>query len=240
MLQLDNITKRYTDGQRQLTVLDGLCLHVDEGDFIAITGESGAGKTTLLSILGTLLPADEGQYVLEVSGERIEMMQCPKDRICRLRNQEIGFVYQDHRLLPQFTVMQNILLPTLATKKTSTEEEQQHAMALLQFMGILPLKDSPVTQLSGGEQARVAICRALINRPAILLADEPTGQLDAANAQTIASLFQQVNTQLHTTIIMATHSAQMANVAQKIYQLKNGSLSLTLPSREGNKALDLN
>ena len=228
MLQLDNITKRYTDGQRQLTVLDGLCLHVDEGDFIAITGESGAGKTTLLSILGTLLPADEGQYVLEVSGERLEVMQCSWDRICRLRNQEIGFVYQDHRLLPQFTVMQNILLPTLATKKTTTEEEQQHAMALLQFMGILPLKDSPVTQLSGGEQARVAICRALINRPAILLADEPTGQLDAANAQTIASLFQQVNTQLHTTIIMATHSAQMANVAQKIYQLKNGTLALRL------------
>ena len=101
-------------------------------------------------------------------------------------------------------------------------------MALLQFMGILPLKDSPVTQLSGGEQARVAICRALINRPAILLADEPTGQLDATNAQTIASLFQQVNTQLHTTIIMATHSAQMAKVAQKIYQLKNGTLALRL------------
>lgn len=228
MLQLDNITKRYSDGQRQLTVLDGLCLHVDEGDFIAITGESGAGKTTLLSILGTMMPADEGRYVLEVSGERIEMMQCSWDRICRLRNQAIGFVYQDHRLLPQFTVMQNILLPTLATKKTSTEEEQQHAMALLQFMGILPLKDSPVTQLSGGEQARVAICRALINRPAILLADEPTGQLDASNAQTIASLFQQVNTQLHTTIIMATHSDQMAKVAQKIYQLKNGTLALRL------------
>lgn len=228
MLQLENITKRYSDGQRQLTVLDGLCLHVDEGDFIAITGESGAGKTTLLSILGTLMPADEGRYVLEVSGERIEMMQCSWDRICRLRNQAIGFVYQDHRLLPQFTVMQNILLPTLATKKTSTEEEQQHAMALLQFMGILPLKDSPVTQLSGGEQARVAICRALINRPAILLADEPTGQLDASNAQTIASLFQQVNTQLHTTIIMATHSDQMAKVAQKIYHLKNGTLALRL------------
>ena len=228
MLQLDNITKRYSDGQRQLTVLDGLCLHVDEGDFIAITGESGAGKTTLLSILGTLMPADEGRYVLEVSGERLEMMQCSWDRICRLRNQAIGFVYQDHRLLPQFTVMQNILLPTLATKKTSTEEEQQHAMALLQFMGILTLKDSPVTQLSGGEQARVAICRALINRPAILLADEPTGQLDASNAQTIASLFQQVNTQLHTTIIMATHSDQMAKVAQKIYQLKNGTLALRL------------
>ena len=224
MLQLDNITKRYTDGQRQLTVLDGLCLHVDEGDFIAITGESGAGKTTLLSILGTMMPADEGRYVLEVSGERIEVMQCSWDRICRLRNQAIGFVYQDHRLLPQFTVWQNILLPTLATKSASTEEEERRALELLEFVGIASLKDSPVTHLSGGEQTRVAICRALINQPSLLLADEPTGQLDAANAQMIATLFQQVNAQLHTTIIMATHSAEMAKVAQKTYVLKDGKL----------------
>ena len=126
--------------------------------------------------------------------------------------------------MPQFTVWQNILLPTLATKSVSTEEEEQRAMKLLEFMGIVALKDSPVTQLSGGEQTRVAICRALINQPAILLADEPTGQLDAANAQTIADLFQQVNTQLHTTIIMATHSAEMAKVAQKTYLLESGKL----------------
>ena len=215
MLQLENITKRYSDGQRQLTVLDGLCLHVDEGDFIAITGESGAGKTTLLSILGTLMPADEGRYVLEVSGERIEMMQCSWDRICRLRNQAIGFVYQDHRLLPQFTVWQNILLPTLATKSASTDDEQQRALELLDFMGILDLKEKPVTILSGGEQARVSIARALINQPSLLLADEPTGQLDAANAQAVAHLFRKVNTELHTTVIMATHSSLMAKVARR-------------------------
>ena len=152
---------------------------------------------------------------VEVSGER------EKERLCQLRNKEIGIVYQDHRLLPQFTVLQNILLPTLATKGTSTEEEQR-ALDLMKFMGILPLKDSPVTQLSGGEQTRVAICRALINQPAVLLADEPTGQLDAANAQTIAALFQQVNTQFHTTIIMATHSTEMAKVTQKTYLLEMG------------------
>ena len=228
MIELENITKRFADGQRALTVLDGLSLQVDEGEFIAITGESGAGKTTLLNILGTLVSPDEGRYLIRGK----EASPNPTDRgglterICQLRNKEIGFVYQDHRLLPQFTVLQNILLPTLATKSASTEEEEQRAMELLEFMGIAALKDSPVTQLSGGEQTRVAICRALINQPAILLADEPTGQLDAANAQTIAKLFQQVNTQLHTTIIMATHSAEMAKVAQKIFRLADGKLQL--------------
>ena len=226
MIELKSITKRFADGQRALTVLDGLSLQVEAGEFIAITGESGAGKTTLLNILGTLVSPDEGRYLIR--GE--EVSPNPSDRggltekICQLRNKEIGFVYQDHRLLPQFTVWQNILLPTLATKSASTEEEEQRAMELLEFMGIAALKDSPVTQLSGGEQTRVAICRALINQPAILLADEPTGQLDAANAQTIAKLFQQVNTQLHTTIIMATHSAEMAKVAQKTFHLADGKL----------------
>lgn len=226
MLQLDRITKRFTDGQRQLTVLDGLCLQVDEGEFIAITGESGSGKTALLSILGTLMPIDEGRYLMKGEEVTVDSNKRPSKKICHLRNKEIGFVYQDHRLLPQFTVLQNILLPTLATNKVSTEEEVQQALRLLQFMDILSLKDRPVTQLSGGEQARVSICRALINQPAILLADEPTGQLDASNAQTIARLFQQVNSQLHTTIIMATHSTEMAKVAQKNYRLKDGELYL--------------
>ena len=225
MIELENITKRYADGKRELTVLDGLSLQVDEGEFIAITGESGAGKTTLLNILGTLVPADEGRY--SIRGEEVVFTDNgASERICHLRNKEIGFVYQDHRLLPQFTVWQNILLPTLANKTTSTEEEQQRALELMDFMGIAALKDSPVTQLSGGEQTRVAICRALINQPAILLADEPTGQLDAANSQTIASLFLQVNSQLHTTIIMATHSAEMAKVAGKVFRLIDGRLKI--------------
>jgi ABC-type lipoprotein export system ATPase subunit len=223
MIILENITKRFADGQRALTVLDSLSLQVEEGEFIAITGESGAGKTTLLNILGTLVPIDEGRYIIK-GEEVITSDKCPSERICHLRNKEIGFVYQDHRLLPQFTVWQNILLPTLATKADSTEEEKQRAMELLEFMGIVALKDSPVTQLSGGEQTRVAICRALINQPAILLADEPTGQLDATNAQTTAKLFQQVNSLLHTTIIMATHSAEMAKVAKTILRLADGKL----------------
>lgn len=219
MLCVRNLTKRFADGQRSLTVLDHLSLQVERGEFIAITGESGAGKTTLLNILGTLLTADEGEYVWNVKDNAQPSTLSPQ-----LRNQEIGFVYQDHRLLPQFTVWQNILLPTLATKSASTEEEERRALELLEFVGMASRKDSPVTHLSGGEQTRVAICRALINQPSLLLADEPTGQLDAANAQMIATLFQQVNAQLHTTIIMATHSAEMAKVAQKTYVLKDGKL----------------
>ena len=211
MLWLENITKRFADGQRSLTVLDGLSLTVEEGEFIAITGESGAGKTTLLNILGTLVAADEGRYLIR--GE--EVNDVLENRLCSLRNKEIGFVYQDHRLLPQFTVWQNILLPTLATKSASTDDEQQRALELLDFMGILDLKEKPVTILSGGEQARVSIARALINQPSLLLADEPTGQLDAANAQAVADLFRKVNTELHTTVIMATHSSLMAKVARR-------------------------
>lgn len=224
MIILENITKRFADGQRALTVLDGLSLQVEEGEFIAITGESGAGKTTLLNILGTLVPVNGGRYLIRGEEVTVSSDNNASERLCQLRNREIGFVYQDHRLLPQFTVWQNILLPTLAMKSASTEEEERRAMELLEFVGIAALKDSPVTQLSGGEQTRVAICRALINQPAILLADEPTGQLDAANAQTIAKLFQQVNTRLHTTIIMATHSTEMAKVAKTIFHLADGKL----------------
>ena len=221
MIRLENITKRFTDGQHALTVLDALSLQVDKGEFIAVTGESGAGKTTLLSILGTLLPPDDGRYFLHDT--EISASTQPST-LCRLRNQEIGFVYQDHRLLPQFTVWQNILLPTLATKSAASDDEQRRASELLDFMGISSLKDKPVTILSGGEQARVAIARALINQPSLLLADEPTGQLDAANALAVADLFCKVNTTLHTTVIMATHSSVMAKVAQKTYCLAEGKL----------------
>ena len=139
MLQLENITKRFADGQRTLTVLNGLSLHVDEAGFIAIIGESGAGKTTLLNILGTMLQPDEGIYRLD--GMDVYGGECTADRLCQLRNSEIGFVYQDHRLLPQFTVWQNILLPTLAGKATASDEEQQRARALMGMMGIGDMKN---------------------------------------------------------------------------------------------------
>lgn len=222
MLQLNNITKSFADGHRNLTVLNHLSLEVEDGEFVAIIGESGAGKTTLLSILGTLIPADEGSYM-------IHQQIVEACNVNSLRNKEIGMLYQDHRLLPQFTVMQNVLMPVLATKSASIAEEEQRAIELLTFMGVAELRDSSVTTLSGGEKTRVAICRALINQPSILLADEPTGQLDANNAHVIAELFTKVNRELHTTIVMVTHSREMAGIAQKTYVLRNGQLSLLNP-----------
>jgi ABC-type lipoprotein export system ATPase subunit len=219
MIQLKYIVKRYTDGDEVRCVLNHLSLEVDDGNFVAITGESGAGKTTLLSILSTLLQADEGTYLLNGTDIINTTGELPT-----LRNKHIGMVYQDHRLLPQFNAIQNILLPTLANHKSVPTVDMEYAKELMHFVGIDSLDDRPVDNLSGGEKARVAICRALINRPTLLLADEPTGQLDATNAQTIATLFQQVNAQFNTTIIMATHSSEMAKAAQNTFKLINGKL----------------
>lgn len=221
MIKLENITKSFADGTRTRTVLDGVNLTVEDGEFIAITGESGAGKTTLLSILGTLLKADSGSYI--INNEDVANADLPN-----LRNKQIGVVFQDHRLLPQFSALQNILLPLLADHKDCPKEAEKRAEELMQFMGISDLKDQSVTVLSGGEKTRVAICRALINNPAILLADEPTGQLDSDNSQTIAALFKKVNAELKTTIIMVTHSDAMAKVANKTYNLNNGKLNLVV------------
>lgn len=219
MIKLENITKSFADGTRTRMVLDGVNLTVEDGEFIAITGESGAGKTTLLSILGTLLKADSGSYI--INNEDVANADLPN-----LRNKQIGVVFQDHRLLPQFSALQNILLPLLADHKDCPKEAEKRAEELMQFMGISDLKDQSVAVLSGGEKTRVAICRALINNPSILLADEPTGQLDSDNTQTIAALFKQVNAEFHTTIIMVTHSDAMAKVASKQYNLCKGQLSL--------------
>lgn len=224
MLQLENITKQYADGSGIRKVLDGLMLQVEDGEFIAVTGESGSGKTTLLSILGTLISPDEGRYTL---GD--QEITATTELLSTIRNKQIGMVFQDHRLLPQFTAIQNILLPCLADEDSVSDSAVKMAEELMDFMGISLLKDKYVENLSGGEKTRVAICRALINQPLLLLADEPTGQLDESNAKIIAELFKKINAELHTTIIMVTHSDEMANVATKHYHLSQGTLHLLRP-----------
>lgn len=229
MFQLINITKQYTDGSGIRKVLDGLSLQVEDGDFVSITGESGSGKTTLLSILATLITPDEGTYSYEGGSEKwiikgFDPLIIQAEQLSVIRNKQIGIVFQDHRLLPQFTAIQNILLPCLADKDSVSDSATEKAEELMQFMGITSLKDKYVTNLSGGEKTRVAICRALINEPRLLLADEPTGQLDEANAKIIAELFKKINAELHTTIVMVTHSDEMAKVANKHYHLQKGIL----------------
>jgi ABC-type lipoprotein export system ATPase subunit len=219
MIQLVNIKKTYPDGaNRRNPVLRNLCLEAGKGEFIAIMGASGSGKTTLLSILGALLMPDSGSYFL--NGQ--DMTAAAGDP--KIRNRTIGFIFQEHRLMPQLCVQDNILLPTLAFQPRAYTAQQEYAARLMELAGIASLAGRRPETLSGGEAGRVALCRALIMKPLLLLADEPTGQLDADNAKQTVALLARVNRELQTTILMVTHSAETASAAQKILTLKNGLL----------------
>ena len=221
MLHLSNIQKSFQDGEGRLNhVLRDVHLDIDKGSFIAIKGPSGSGKTTLLSIIGLLLPPDEGSYLLD--GINMTIPGIDKDYI---RNKQIGFVFQDHRLMPQFTALENILLPTLAYSSQASREAINYAYELLELTNITGVANQYPSTLSGGEATRVALCRALIMKPLLLLADEPTGQLDAENANRIASLLATINKNLSTTIVMATHSDKAASFAHRILTLKFGTIN---------------
>jgi len=220
MIQLSGITKKYPDGENSFNhVLRGVNMSITKGDFIAIKGASGSGKTTLLSILGTLLQPDEGSYVLD--GMEINT---PGVDYSAVRNQKLGFVFQDHRLMPQLTALENILLPTLAFQKKAEESQINYAEQLMALTDIIAVAGQYPDTLSGGETSRVALCRALIMQPLLLLADEPTGQLDAENARNVAVLLAKVNKDLGTTIVMVTHSEETAAVANRILTLSGGVL----------------
>lgn len=220
-IELNNIQKRFADGNgSERIVLDGLSLKVDRGDFVAVTGVSGSGKTTLLNILGTLLKPDGGSY--QLGGENI-----PYDderQLLQLRNRQMGFMFQDYRLLPQLTALQNILLPALAVRKKPMEEDTSRAEELARKVGVGSVLQQWPATLSGGEKSRVALCRALIMHPALLLADEPTGQLDHDHADGVAQLLKMANAEWGMTIVLVTHSEQLAKHAHHIYELKNGKL----------------
>lgn len=219
-IQLSNIHKSFSDGaQSTRTVLCGIDLTLAKGDFVSITGVSGSGKTTLLNILGTLMLPDHGEYRLDDTNVTL-----PGADLCSIRNRHIGFVFQDFRLLPQFTAEENILLPLLASASSVTLEQSNYALELMRILGIEHIKSQLPSTLSGGEKARVSLCRALINKPTLLLADEPTGQLDTENAELIAALLQKVNKELDTTIVMVTHDQSIALRANRTYRLTDGKL----------------
>ena len=218
MLILKKIQKKFLDGKNSYNhVLRCIDLNIEEGDFIAVKGASGSGKTTLLSILGTLIQPDSGSYLFE--GKEINL---PETDFSIFRNQKLGFVFQDNRLMPQLTALENILLPTLAFQKKSDEAQIDYAKQLMELTGITHVAGQYPDTLSGGETSRVALCRALIMKPLLLLADEPTGQLDAENARNIALLLAKINKELGTAIVMVTHSDETASVANRVLLLKDG------------------
>ena len=219
-IKLSNIHKSYQDGENRLNnVLRGINFEIEKGEFVAIKGQSGSGKTTFLSILGTLLQPNSGSYLLNGN----EMVSTNVDH-SEIRNKQIGFVFQDHRLMPQYTALENILLPTLAYSSQASEEEIQYAYKLLELTNISNVANQYPHTLSGGEASRVAVCRALIMKPLLLLADEPTGQLDAENARNIALLLSDINKSLQTTIVMVTHSEETSAIAHRTLTLKEGIL----------------
>jgi ABC-type lipoprotein export system ATPase subunit len=220
MLSIINISKSFV--QRGL-VLNNLCLEVNEGDSVAVMGPSGSGKTTLLNILGLLDKPDSGKIIFRGAS----LANFTDNESAVYRNMNIGFVFQDHLLLPHLTVSENISLPLLASKHTAEEVSVKlsRLKMLMERTGIYDLRDKYPFRISGGEAQRVALVRALANNPSILLADEPTGSLDAKNATILGELLLDINREFGITIILATHSADLAKKISKTYRLEDGILT---------------
>lgn len=203
-------------------VLTGLDLEINSGEKIAIMGPSGCGKTTLLNLLGTLDTPDSGEIIL--GGKSLSVLT--QNQILALRNQQIGFVFQFHHLLPQCTLWENVLLPTLPQKGNKSEYHKR-AEELLRFMGLWDYRNSKPGELSGGECQRTAVARALINQPQLLLADEPTGSLDEKNASLLMDYLVSISKELKITLIIATHSMEIAKRMDRVHGIREGKLVLT-------------
>jgi len=215
MIRAENITKSYGD----LKVLKGLSLEVKEKEIISIVGPSGAGKTTLLQILGTLDKADGG--VIKYADKLISNMN-PK-ALARFRNEEIGFVFQFHQLLPEFTALENVCIPAYIAGKSKAEAEDR-ARELLDYLGMSSRLDHKPSELSGGEQQRVAVARSLANRPSVILADEPSGNLDTENKQELHKLFFDLRDRFGQTIIIVTHDRELAQMSDRTIEIIDGEI----------------
>lgn len=215
MLHAKGIIKNYG----VLPVLKGVDIKIEKGEIVSIVGSSGAGKSTLLHILGTLDTADEGNIFLH--DQPVDKLKGKK--LAAFRNKHIGFVFQFHHLLPEFTAVENVCIPGwIAGRKK--KEVTEKALALLQILGLEKRAEHKPQALSGGEQQRVAVARALINNPSIVMADEPTGNLDSANAKELHNLFIDLRTQFQQTFLIVTHNEEMAKMGDRILHMKDGRM----------------
>ncbi len=218
LITLENVNKTYTMGEERLHVLKDICLEVEQGEYVTILGPSGSGKSTLMNIIGCMDTLDSGTY--DFDGEAVHTFS--DSQMTLLRNQKIGFIFQKYHLIPQYTALQNIIMPLLLRGMTrreaiETAKESIHLVGLSERMMHRP------SELSGGQQQRVAIARALVTRPALLLADEPTGALDSATGKEILKLFKQLNDSGNT-IIMITHDVNVARSSQRILAISDGQI----------------
>jgi len=213
MLQAKAIYKSYG----HLPILKGVDFQVSKGEIVSIVGASGAGKSTLLHIIGTLEKGDSGQVIIDGT----DVGGLSARRLSAFRNEHIGFVFQFHHLLPEFTALENVCIPAFI-KKTGRKEAEVRAMELLTLLGVRDRAAHKPGELSGGEQQRVAIARALVNNPTIVLADEPSGNLDSANAAKLHALFMELRDQLRQTFVIVTHNEELASSSDRIVHMKDG------------------
>ncbi len=219
MISAKDIHKHYGN----LHVLKGVSLMVNKGEVVSIVGTSGAGKTTLLQILGTLDKADQG----EISINNINISTLTEKKIHAIRNKQIGFVFQFHHLLPEFTALENICIPAYIAGETKSKTEEK-AKELLGFLGLQQRANHKPAELSGGEQQRIAVARALINNPSIILADEPSGNLDSTTAKDLHRLFFTLREKFQQTFIIVTHNEELANMADRKLTMRDGAIVATV------------
>jgi len=216
MIKAKNIYKSFGN----VKVLKGVDLHIKKGEVVAIVGPSGAGKTTLLQILGTLdRPEKNNDFELRLNNTSLNGIS--DKEISKFRNQHIGFIFQFHQLLPEFTALENVCIPAFIAKKDKKETEQK-AMEILNFLGLKDRYHHKPNELSGGEQQRVAVARSLINSPSVILADEPSGNLDSASAQNLHALFFELRDKFGQTFVLVTHNEELANMADRKLTMKDG------------------
>lgn len=215
MIDIKGITKSFGS----LQVLKGIDLHIDKGEVVSIVGPSGAGKTTLLQIIGTLDKPDSGQIIIDGT----DVSSLSRKKLSEFRNQHIGFVFQFHQLLPEFTALENIMIPAFIAGKSRSEAKKK-AEELLDFMGLSDRAGHKPSELSGGEKQRVAVARALINNPAVILADEPSGSLDSKNKEELHQLFFNLRDKFGQTFVIVTHDEHLARITDRTIAMRDGML----------------